>query len=122
MTRRGLNDTRLRSLALVCNQPTPFQALRERFGRLHGVAVSLLGLAFKPNTDDVREGPLADLIRLITEEGVVVSRYDSKAVPAGKVVPDAVHLVGDLPTCPWGPQAVELMTEWPELGKSIGPL
>ena len=60
----GQNFELLRSVITVNNRQRllPFYALSERFGRLRGVEVSILGLAFKPHTDDIREAPAIDLI------------------------------------------------------------
>ena len=94
----------------------PLQALREHFGRLYGVTVGVLGLAFKPNTDDLREAPSLDLIRALVEEGAMVRAYDPKVVAAaGRELPNSVHVVEDLPSCTQGAQALVLMTEWPEI-------
>ena len=94
----------------------PLHALRQQFGSLYGVAVGVLGLAFKPQTDDVREAPSLDLIRLLTEEGALISAYDPRAVhAAAQVLPDAVNLTEDLLTATEGTQALVLLTEWPEI-------
>ena len=108
----------LRSVITVNNRQRllPLQALRERFGRLYGVTVGVLGLAFKPNTDDLRGAPSLDLIRILVEEGAVVRGYDPKAVAAVKrELPDAVHVVEDLLSCTRGAQALVIKTEWPEI-------
>jgi UDPglucose 6-dehydrogenase len=108
----------LRSVIRVNNRQRllPLYALRERFGPLLGVKVSVLGLAFKPHTDDIRESPAIDLIHLLAQEGAEVKAYDPKAlIPARKVVPKSVSLAEDLLDCTRGAQALVLMTEWPEI-------
>ena len=114
----GHNFELLRSVITVNNRQRllPIYALRERFGALAGVKVGVLGLAFKPNTDDVREAPSVDLIRLMVQEGVVVRAYDPRAnSAAGTVLPNEVYLADDLLTCADGVKALVLMIEWPEI-------
>jgi UDPglucose 6-dehydrogenase len=54
-------------------------------GSLRGCTVGVLGLAFKPNTDDMREAPAVDIIRWITSQGATVQVYDPVACETGKV-------------------------------------
>ena len=114
----GHNFELLRSVIIINNRQRlmPLYALRKRFDRLAGVKVSILGIAFKPNTDDVREAPSVELIHNLVEEGAVVTAYDPIAVePAKKVLPSSVRVVEDLHCCVHGAQALVLMTEWPEI-------
>lgn len=108
----------LRSVITVNNRQRflPHYELREHFGRLEGVNICVLGLSFKPDTDDVRESPAIDLIPLLLEDGALVSAYDPKAIPAArKALPEAVEFVDDLLECAKGKQAFVLMTEWSEI-------
>ncbi len=81
---------------------------------LTGRTVGLLGLAFKPSTDDMRESPSIDIARMLQEVGAVVRGYDPVAMEwAGRVIPDiqlakdAYELVADC-------DAVIVCTEWNE--------
>lgn len=81
---------------------------------LTGRTVGLLGLAFKPSTDDMREAPSIDIARMLQEVGAVVRGYDPVAMEwAGRVIPDlqlakdAYELVADC-------DAVIVCTEWNE--------
>ena len=113
----GHNFELLRSVIAVNNRQRllPIYALREQFGRLSGVNVGILGLAFKPHTDDVRESPSIDLIRALIDEGVTVKAYD----PMAKLVPslelNSVEIVSDPLACSLGSQALVLMTDWEEI-------
>ena len=114
----GHNLELLRSVISVNNRQRllPLYALRERFGGLRGVGVGVLGLAFKPHTDDVREAPSIDLIRALVEEGATVKAYDPKASSAASgFLPQSVTLATDPIACAEGAHAIVLMTEWEEI-------
>jgi UDPglucose 6-dehydrogenase len=53
-------------------------------GLLRGCTIGVLGLAFKPNTDDMREAPAVDIIRWVTNQGATVRVYDPVAKETGK--------------------------------------
>ena len=108
----------LRSVITVNNRQRllPLYALRERFSKLSGLRVAVLGIAFKPDTDDIREAPSLDLLRALAEDGVRVSAFDPEALSAARqVLPSSIALVPDLLECVEDSQAVVLMTEWPEI-------
>lgn len=107
----------LRSVIAVNNRQRllPLQAIRERFGKVSGVSVGVLGLAFKPNTDDVRESPGVELVGHLYDQGALVTAYDPKAnLKASQSIPGGVKLVEGVLDCAQGAQALALMTEWPE--------
>lgn len=54
--------------------------IRERFGDLAGLRCAVLGLAFKPETDDMRSAPSIDLIRSLVRSGSIVTAYDPAAM------------------------------------------
>ena len=112
----GADMELLRSVINVNNRQRllPLRALRERFNdNLTGRRVAVLGLAFKPNTDDVREAPSMDLIRALVEEGATVSAYDPEAMTAAQLhIPESVQLAGSAQAAASQAQAAVLMTEW----------
>jgi UDPglucose 6-dehydrogenase len=107
----------LKSVITVNNRQRllPLYALRNRLGHLDGVTVGVLGLSFKPQTDDMREAPALDIIRAFVEDGACVKTYDPVVLAAGeRVLPSDVRVTQDLDECVEGAQALVLMTEWPE--------
>ena len=91
------------------------RVLRELLGgSLQDKIVGLLGLAFKPNTDDMREAPSVELAHLLYNEGAVVRGYDPVAMPvAAKILPRLILAENpyDLAT---GADALIVVTEWNE--------
>ena len=118
----GLNLDLLRSVINVNNrqQILPLQAIRDRFnGELAGLRVCVLGLAFKPETDDVRAAPSITLIYALVEEGVVVTAYDPQANETARLqLPSEVRIVGSPAEAARDARAAVLMTEWPQLVKT----
>lgn len=90
------------------------QTLREIVGTLHGKTIGILGLAFKPNTDDMREAPSIEVIHLLTSEGARIKAYDPVAMEVAKRIlpeitycPDAYEVAKDS-------DALITVTEWNE--------
>ena len=88
--------------------------LTEVLGSLRGKRVALLGLAFKPNTDDTREAPAFVLAGRLLAEGADVVVWDPVAHPDGLHGVDHVASVHEAAR---GADAVVLVTEWPELAE-----
>jgi UDPglucose 6-dehydrogenase len=81
---------------------------------LTGCVVGLLGLAFKPNTDDMREAPSIDVARMLQGAGAAVKGYDPVSMEwAGRVMP-GVQLAEDAYELVSGCDAVIVCTEWNE--------
>ena len=90
--------------------------IRERFGSdLEGLRAAVLGLAFKPHTDDMREAPSRTLIRGLLDCGASVTAYDPIAADnARKLLPDAVEYAADVKEALRGADCAVIVTEWPE--------
>ena len=87
--------------------------LQEHLGSLRGKTVTLLGLAFKPHTDDIREAPSLILAGRLVAEGADVRAWDPvadgvAALPQATVCADPLDALD-------GADAAVLVTEWPEL-------
>jgi UDPglucose 6-dehydrogenase len=88
--------------------------LRECLEELHGRVVGLLGLAFKPNTDDMREAPSIDIARVLLAAGADVRAYDPAAVELARMLVPDVEYVRDAYEVAAGADALVLVTEWNE--------
>jgi UDPglucose 6-dehydrogenase len=83
-------------------------------GELSGTTIGLLGLAFKPNTDDLREAPSIDIARGLLAAGAHVRAYDPVAMDnASSMLPD-VEMMPDPYSLAEGCDAIMINTEWNE--------
>jgi UDPglucose 6-dehydrogenase len=88
--------------------------LRDCLEELPGSVVGLLGLAFKPNTDDLREAPSLDIAKVLLAAGVLVRAYDPAAMEgARKLLPD-ISYMDDAYEVADGADALVIVTEWNE--------
>jgi UDPglucose 6-dehydrogenase len=87
--------------------------LKRHLGTLHGKTVALLGLAFKANTDDMREAPSIVLASRLLAEGAVVRAWDP--VADGGKLPRGVDVAGSVLDAVRGADAAVIVTEWDEL-------
>jgi UDPglucose 6-dehydrogenase len=94
----------------------PVMALRRHFGRLEGRTVAVLGLTFKPDTDDTREAPAAEIIDLLLAEGAIVRGHD----PVGRMERDdrRYSQADALADAVKGADGVVVATEWPEYAEA----
>ncbi len=89
--------------------------LKSVLGDLHGKTIGLLGLAFKPNTDDMRDAPSVDIARMLLSKGARVKGYDPVAMGvAARVLPSNVQLAETPYECAAGADAIIVVTEWNE--------
>jgi UDPglucose 6-dehydrogenase len=88
--------------------------LERHLGSVRGKTIALLGLAFKPNTDDMREAPSLVLAGRLLSEGAVVRAWDPVAKPNDL---RGVHQVGSVAEAVEDADAAVLVTEWPELAE-----
>jgi UDPglucose 6-dehydrogenase len=83
-------------------------------GDLKGKRVGVLGLAFKPNTDDMREAPSIPLINLLVERGAEVSAFDPVAREQAEKVLTGIEFAEDAYAAAAGADALVIVTEWDE--------
>ena len=95
-------------------QPTRMiELLTHHYPDLSGRPVTVLGVAFKPGTDDIRESPGIAIVERLCELGAVVTVHDPVAESAArKVLPDSVRFADDVPTAIAQADAVLLTTRW----------
>jgi UDPglucose 6-dehydrogenase len=81
-------------------------------GSIRGKTVAVLGLSFKPNTDDIRDSPSIPLITALHDLGAIVRGYDPAAMEAAKAqLPDVIYC-GNAYEAAEGAEAVVIATEW----------
>lgn len=90
--------------------------LSEGLGELGGRRIAILGLAFKPNTDDMRESPAIPVVQALAAAGAELVAFDPVAESEARKVFNgtAVEYAGDLAAAIAGVDAVALMTRWSE--------
>jgi UDPglucose 6-dehydrogenase len=103
------------------------EKIRSAVGPLDGKTAAVLGLSFKPETDDIRESPALAVVAGLLESGVRVQAFDPAAVENTKAVFPQLHYARDAYDCARGADFVVLTTEWNEfraldleqLGKAV---
>ncbi|MEA2390345.1 MAG: UDPglucose 6-dehydrogenase, partial [Solirubrobacteraceae bacterium] len=93
------------------------QKLQRHLGRLRGKKVALLGLAFKPNTDDMREASSLVLAARLQADGARVRAYDPVAEDEARHLMTGVEFASDALDAVTGADACVLVTEWAEFGE-----
>jgi UDPglucose 6-dehydrogenase len=86
----------------------------EMTGGVRGKTVAVLGLSFKPNTDDVRLSPAIDVIRLLQQRGARIRSYDPQAMRTAARELEGVEFCRDAYHAAEGADALVLATEWNE--------
>jgi UDPglucose 6-dehydrogenase len=90
------------------------QKLRDLLGTLDEKVIGVLGLAFKPNTDDMRDAPALEIIHLLQNERARVKAYDPVAMEVAKDVLNNVTYCANAYEVAEGSDALIVMTEWNE--------
>jgi len=87
--------------------------LKETLGGVRGKTIGLLGLAFKPNTDDIRDAKSLEIIEMLKAEGATIRAYDPAAMDHVKEVHPDIEYCSTPLEVGQGADAVILVTEWP---------
>lgn len=117
----------LLSAVIKINEQQPkrmLEILKRSFPSLRGVRVAVLGLAFKPDTDDIRESPAIPIIRHLLAEGATILAYDPVAIPEARKILDFkdVRFQNSLSEAVKNVEAIVLVTRWKEFEKLPGIL
>lgn len=88
------------------------EKIRRTLGGLRGRTVGVLGLSFKPNTNDLREAPALTIIQGLLKEGCIVRAYDPAALEEGSRLLPAITPCADPYEAAKGSDALVIMTEW----------
>jgi UDPglucose 6-dehydrogenase len=81
-------------------------------GSVRGKRIAMLGLTFKPNTDDMRDAPSLSIIAGLQDAGATVVAYDPEGVEQAQAVLTKVAYAADPYTCAAGAHALVIVTEW----------
>jgi UDPglucose 6-dehydrogenase len=81
-------------------------------GNVRGKRIALLGLAFKPNTDDMRDAPSIAIIQTLRDNGAMVIAYDPEAMDQARELNLDIEYAADAYSCLTGADALVLVTEW----------
>ena len=90
-------------------------------GSVHGKTVAVLGLTFKPETDDMRDAPSIPIVSRLAEEGAQIRAFDPVGMPhARSLLPTSVQFCNDAYDAVAGADATVLVTEWNEF-RALSP-
>jgi UDPglucose 6-dehydrogenase len=100
----AVNDARKRSMAR--------KVIAAAGGDLRGHTVAILGLTFKPNTDDMRDAPSLAIIQDLQDHGAKIRAYDPEGMAAAALLLSNVHFAKDAYDAATGAEALVIVTEW----------
>ena len=114
--RLGYNPELLKAVAKVNEQQKDFffRKIKKAVWNIGGKRIAVLGLSFKPNTDDTRLSPAIDIINMLKKEGAQVSVFDPKAMEKAKQELIGVTYCKDSYEAIKGADCLVITTDWPE--------
>jgi UDPglucose 6-dehydrogenase len=115
----GENPNLLQSV-LEVNEQQPHRMvvlLEQRLGTISGKRIAVLGLAFKDNTDDVRDSRAIPVIRELLGKGARLVAFDPMAVPNMRKIFPSIEYADRAEDALKGADGCLVMTEWPEFGR-----
>jgi UDPglucose 6-dehydrogenase len=95
-------------------RPMAVNRIKEMLAGLQGKTIGLLGLSFKPNTDDMRDAPSINIAQSLLEAGAIVRAYDPAAMDAARPLLPNVEMFKDVYSMATGCDALMVITEWNE--------
>jgi UDPglucose 6-dehydrogenase len=100
----SVNDQRKRAMAR--------KVIQAMGGDVRGKRVAILGLTFKPNTDDMRDAPSIAVIQGLQDHGASIAAYDPEGVEQAKLVLSGIDYASNPYACMEGADALVIVTEW----------
>lgn len=100
----AVNDTRKRAMAR--------KVITAVGGDVRGKTIGVLGLTFKPNTDDMRDSPAIAIVQALQDAGAIVRGYDPEGMEAAKAVMPDITYCNSAYDVAEGASAVVIVTEW----------
>lgn len=104
----AINDERKRSMAR--------KVVAACGGNVRGKTVAILGLTFKPNTDDMREAPSLSIIQALKDQGAIIRVYDPAGMAAARALLQDVHFADSIHDAATDAYALVIVTEWEVFG------
>ena len=104
----AINDERKRSMAR--------KVVAACGGSVHGKTIAILGLTFKPNTDDMREAPSLSIIQALQAQGAILRVYDPAGMAAARNLLHDVHFANNIYDAATDAHALVIVTEWVVFG------
>jgi UDPglucose 6-dehydrogenase len=86
-------------------------------GQLAGKTIAIWGLAYRPDTDDMRDSPSTQIIWGLQNRGATIRAYDPIAMEAAKSKVRRVEFCSDMYECAKGADAIAIITEWPQFAQ-----
>ena len=109
----AVNDARKSSMAM--------RVIAACGGSVRGRTIGILGLTFKPETDDLRDSPAISIIARLAGDGAIIRAFDPEGMAQAKpVLPESVIYCKDALDAATGTDALVLITEWNEF-RALSP-
>jgi UDPglucose 6-dehydrogenase len=114
--RLGYNPELLKATAKVNEQQKEFffRKIKKAVWNIGGKKIAVLGLSFKPNTDDIRLSPAIDIVNMLKKEGAQISVFDPKAMEKAKKELIGVNYCNDSYEAIKGADCLVITTDWNE--------
>ncbi len=114
---RAVDEINENQIELLINKIIKALKGRVQDRSLKGKHLAILGLAFKPNTDDMRDAPSVKIINHLLALGAKVTAYDPQAVTNAKKILSKISYAKDAYLAVTGKDALVVITEWPEFSQ-----
>lgn len=114
--RSGVDFTMLKEAEKINHRRVDrfFEKIRSALWVIRGKRIAVLGLAFKPHTDDIRFAPAIEMIQQLLKEGACVSAYDPEAIEKARPILPQIEYGESAYDVAEGAEALLIATEWPQ--------